>query len=215
MDTPHVAEVLQAAKAAGASDETLIAILREHGWSDRTARTEVVSFYSQRAGIEIPRRRDSQSSDALDGFLYIFASGTLITWVTASIALFSTLIDQQFPPTRESYYGTGSGIVWALASLITTIPLYLGLMLIIFHRLKTGVTTLRSTVRQWVLSGTLLVGVATIIGYVISYLASLLGGEQTTGSSIKAAFALVLVGGISAYYLIWLSGGKKSKESAR
>jgi len=212
MAPASVNDILKAAKKAGASDETLIAILKEHGWSDRTAKEELVAFYTQSIGLALPRRKDSQSSDALDGFLYVFASGTLIVWVTAALVLASALIRQTLDaPT----YGVAFELEWGLAALLTAGPIYLGLMIVISKRLRQGTTTMRSTVRQWVLSATLLVGVATILGYVISYMSSLLSGEHSLTAILNLAFALALVGGITAYYVTWLMGGRKAKENPK
>ncbi len=200
-----VADVLRAAKAEGASDETLVSILREHGWSERTARKELVDFYTSSTDVNLPKRSDPQSSAPLDAFLYIFSSGTLIIWVTSALMLFSTLIDQTFPDPTASYYGSGREIVSALAGLLTATPLYVGLMIILFKRLKTGATSFRSPVRLWVLSVSLLVGVGTILGFFIDYLASLLGGTQTLGDTLKLALTVLLVGGLCTFYISWLN----------
>ncbi len=195
------------AKRGGVSDETVLLILRERGWNERRAREELVAYYEDSLGIATPVRADAASSNPLDGFLYVFATGTLISWVVATLNLTNTLVDQALPSVREgrgSESGLAGMVVWATATLLVTGPTYLVLMGILHRRLKAGATAWASPVRLWVLSATLLLGVATILGYVIGAIALILGGEPSLASGLKTLVALGLVGGLVAYYLRWL-----------
>ena len=197
------------AKQGGVSDETVLLILRERGWSERRAREELVAFYEGSLGLTTPIRADAPSSNPLDGFLYVFATATLIAWVVSTLNLANDLIDQWFPPAslaRNQPTGATEVLVWATATLLVTGPTYLVLMGILHRRLKAGATSWGSPVRLWVLSATLLLGVATIIGYVIGAIALILGGDPSMASGLKTAIALLLVGGLVTYYLRWLRG---------
>lgn len=204
---PDTQAFIREAKSKGASDETLCLVLVESGWSERNARRELAAFYASEFGTVPPRTRDPAASNPLDAFLYLLSSGTLVSWVSGVLVLASGLIDRWLPdPTFRADPRTfdAQGMIYAVAVILVTSPIYLGVMAVLHRRLRLGVTGWASPPRLWILSGTLLVGVATILGFVIEFLAKTLSGDHTAASVAKALFALALVGGLTVYYIRWL-----------
>ncbi|MFQ3587258.1 MAG: DUF5671 domain-containing protein [Fimbriimonadaceae bacterium] len=204
---PKAQTYIREAKSRGASDEALRLVLLESGWSERSVRRELAAYYASQFGPGPARPRDPAASSPLDAFLYLLSSGTLISWVSGALVLASGLIDRWLPdPTATGNQPTmdAQGLIYAVAVILVTTPIYLGVMGVIHRRLKLGVSGWSSPPRLWVLSGTLLAGVATILGFVIEFLAKILSGEHTAASVLKALFALALIGGLVAYYVRWL-----------
>lgn len=213
---PKAQTYIREAKSKGASDEALRLVLVESGWSERNARRELAAYYVSEFGPVPDRGRDPAASNPLDAFLYLLSSGTLISWVSGALVLASGLIDRWIPdPTATGNYQTmdAQGLIYAVAVILVTTPIYLGVMAVLHRRLKLGVSGWASPPRLWVLSGTLLVGVATILGFVIEFLAKTLSGEHTSASILKALFALALIGGLVVYYIRWLKASPTEDAS--
>ena len=206
MDAPKDGTTfIEEARRAGLPDTTILLLLTDRGWSERRARAELAAYYERTLGLTAPVLKD-RASNPLDGFLYVLSSGTLISWVVAVLETARVIIDDRFPAPDASSLGAWeiATVTWSGANILVTAPLYLVLMKILHGRLRAGVTPWNSPIRLWVLSGTLLIGVATIIGYVITAIAQLLGGESAAGSLAKSGVALVVVGALVVYYLLWL-----------
>lgn len=200
---------VEAAKSRGAPDEAVLLVLAEAGWPEREVRRALARYYVSALGPPPSRGpKSGASAHPLDAFLYVVASGSLIAWVSSVLVVVGYSVDRAF-----GVVGPGGETAWriesllrAVATLIVTAPLYLGLLAVLRSRLRAGITAPNSPPRVWVLSGTLVIGVTTLLGFLVDAIADLLMGESTIASSIKTAISLALVGALTAAYLRWLQG---------
>lgn len=199
------AAFVREAKARGASDETVLVLLTESGCPERDARVAVARYNAETLGIALPPFVQPTATNPLDAFLYVFAGCTLISWVSSALYIISALIDRAFPPPGRVFYeGEAEFLIFPLATILTTSPIYIALMVLLLQRMHSGVTSAFSKPRQWVISGTLLIGVATILTYVIVFVAAILAGKGTLAGFWKTTSAILLVGGLMTFYIRWL-----------
>ena len=197
---------IREAKARGADDGTVLLLLAESGCPESDARRALAQFHADALGITLPVYVPPTTSNPLDAFLYLFSGFTLLSWVSSALYIGAVLIDRAFPQSTDRvWFGDiGEMLIMPLSTIIITAPIYLALMVLLFRRLSEGITGPESEPRQWVISGTLLTGVGTVLTYIIIYVAQILGGEGTVNGFAKTSFAVILVGGLIAFYVHWL-----------
>src|SRR5262245_50869267 len=103
-------DFLRAAKAKGASDEFLVAMLKDRGWSAGDIYEALGRFYAETTGIEIPAPRGRLES-AREAFFHLLAFATLGTWVFATGYLWFDLMNRWFPD--ATHIRAGSVWTWS------------------------------------------------------------------------------------------------------
>ena len=195
---------LDAAKAQGATDEVLVALLRGRGWPEEDVYRALADHYEIRNGVRVPAYR--RSSSAKDAFLYLLSFATLATWSISLGSILFTLIERWFKdplqPTQQylDYYQ----IAGSLASIIVAFPVYLLVMHIIARELHEHPEKLESAVRKWLTYIALLIAAGVVVGDLIFFLTYFLRGELTARFVAKSGAVLVIAGGIFWYYMGWL-----------
>ncbi len=195
-------DFIASAKSAGASDETVIGVLRGRGWPKDDAYRALGDYYEAGGGLHVPVYK--RSGSARDAFLYLFSFCALGTWTIGLGSLMFTLIDHWIrDPLTQSYgYGTlQDQIASPLASVIVAFPIYLLVMFYILRRVEVHPDKLDSPVRKWLTYLALLIAAGVVLGDLIAFLTHFLQGELSARFIAKDAVVFVIAGGVFWYYL--------------
>jgi hypothetical protein len=202
-----LAAFIAAAKTKGASDESLIALLKQAGWPARDVLAALRRYYEETTGIALPARGASVES-ARDAFLHLLAFCTLATWTVALGSLLFALIEKLFPDPvtslREQLLVLQS-IATEIASLMIAFPVYLLVNRIIRRESANRPGLLDSAVTRWLTWLALLIAAGVLIGDLITFLAWFLRGELSVRFVLKVLVVGALAGGVFWYYLGSLS----------
>ncbi|MCE9557398.1 MAG: DUF5671 domain-containing protein [Armatimonadetes bacterium] len=196
------------AKTRGLSDETILNLLEDAGWTRRESAHALASHYAEVTGLRAPESPRRRESIGLDVFFNVVASILLISLVTALSILLHGFVDDMIPSAADAGRGyQRDESLFAIATAIIGGPLYLLVMVILNRRLAAGASLWNAPIRQWIIGLLLAAGIATIFYSAVSLLSSLLGGtEDSLRSAGKLLVTSVLVGGASWYYAHWLRG---------
>ena len=106
-DSGTLLQFLEAAKRQGASEATLVALLRGRGWSEDGAYRALADQYEAQSGLKVPSYK--RSGSAKDAFLYLLSFSTLATWTIGAGSVLFTLIERWIkdPLAPMNYYGNG------------------------------------------------------------------------------------------------------------
>jgi hypothetical protein len=190
-------------KSQGASDEFVVALLRQNGWSDKRVYQAFGAWYEARIGRTVPNG-GGRIEAAKDAFLYLLAFLTLGTWAIQLGALFFAAIERSFPNPALDY----SNAMWVtrsmadeLASIIVGFPVFLLVTWSIVRGVRRQPERLQSSIRKWLTYIALVITASTMIGDVVTFLAYFLRGDLDTRFVLKIVTVLVIAGGVFAYYL--------------
>jgi hypothetical protein len=198
-----LAAFIAAAKAKGASDESLIALLKQAGWPVRDVLAALRRYYEETTGIALPARGSSGES-AREAFLHLLAFCTLATWTVALGSLLFTLIEYAFPDpvmVQRGYLHIRYSVATEMASLFVAFPIYLLINRIIFRESAKRPAAVESGVTRWLTWLALLIAAGVIIGDLITFLAWFLRGELSVRFVLKVLVVGVLAAGVFWYYL--------------
>jgi hypothetical protein len=219
-NVPGLAEVqtfIGAAKAAGASDEILVSLLRERGWPERLIYDALSAYYELRTGLPIPAR-SATGGNAKDTFLYLLSLITLGMWTCSIGSILFTLIDRWFPdPALTSPYSYSyqlSNLAWEIAAIIVAFPVYLWLMRGLLVDLEQHPEKVFSTVRKWFTYLALFVTAFVLVGDAVTLLGVFLRGELTTRFVLKVITIFFISGAIFWYYRDPLSAQTAPEEAS-
>lgn len=125
----HLQEFIRAAKANGASDEFILKLLGQKGWSEEKILSAFEVHYELATGIAVPVR-GRRAEAARDAFLYLLSFITLGTWTVALGWAFFTLIDLRFPDPLSFRYpepdaSSGAQLANYAAAMLVALPLFL------------------------------------------------------------------------------------------
>src|SRR5260221_5101306 len=93
---------LRAAKEKGASDEFLVAMLKDQGWPASAVYGALGRYYAETTGIPIPAARGRLES-AREAFFHLLAFATLGTWIVATGSRRFWLIHTWYPALLASH----------------------------------------------------------------------------------------------------------------
>ena len=192
-----------AAKQRGASDDALVALLRQRGWSEKAVYDALASHYEAQTGLAVPAPRATAES-AKEAFLYLLSFATLATWTCALGSLLFTLIDRAFPDAVASQnyaYYPDYNISGEMAAILVAFPIYLLAMRFILRATGSVPETLESRVRAWLTWLALFLTAGIVVGDLIAFLAYFLRGELSVRFTLKVLVVLILAGSIFWYYL--------------
>jgi Domain of unknown function (DUF5671) len=216
MKDENLLNFIEAAKSHGISDDTLVGLLKGHGWPQDTVYDSLAAHYEKAAGLRIPTRKRSGAA-AKDAFYYLLAFSTLATWTIGFGSLMFTLIENRIAdPLTQGPYGyaayADSALASSIASILVAFPIYLFVMRLITRDIRLDPEKLESAVRKWLTYIALLVATAVMIGDLVTVLQFFLRGEFTSRFLAKAATVIVISGAVLWYYLGEL---KRSVSDAR
>jgi predicted cation transporter len=198
-----LAAFLREAKQKGLSDEILVALLRQNGWSERRIFRAYSSFYADLLGTPIPVRGQA-SENARDAFLYLLNFITLGFWTVALGRVFYTLIAHWFPdPTQPFLYyrSLRDEIAWQVAIVIVAFPVFAFVHTVIGRELQTRPDLYQSGVRKWLTYLALVIAAIVVLTDAAWFIQALITGELTLRFVLDSLVLLVLGGGVLAYYL--------------
>lgn len=197
-------EFIAAAKAKGVDDASLVALLKQNGWSERRIYAALSSYYEGDVGLPIPAR-GGRTENARDAFFYLLAFLTLGIWAVALVILSNDLIDRAFPSALDSVYENTQyfreSIAGELASLIIAFPIFLFVSTRIVRETKARPESLESGVRKWLTYIALVITAITLVGDGVWFLREFLVGDLTVRFALKAIALFAISGGIFWYYL--------------
>jgi len=210
-------DFIDAAKGHGASDEFVVALLRQNGWSERRIYQAFSLWYEGRTGKSVPGG-GGRTEAARDAFLYLLAFITLGIWAIQLGALLFAAIDRAFPNPALDYTNApflSRSMANELASVIVGFPLFLLLTWWIVRGVQRQPERLESPVRKWLTYIALVITASTMIGDIVTFLACFLRGDLDVRFVLKVATVLVIAGGVFAYYLDSLRPDRLSPTRTR
>jgi hypothetical protein len=211
-----IQEFLDAAKRQGASDESLVALLRGRGWPEDDVYRALADHFESQSGVRVPAYK--RSGSAKDAFLYLLSFSMLATWTIGLGSVMFTLIDRWIrdPLSPANNYSSGSyyQIADSLACIIVAFPIYLLTMRVILREAGLHPEKLESPVRKWLSYIALLIAAGVVVGDLITFLTYFLRGELTGRFIAKTSVVLVLAGGVFWYYLGSLQKGAAATRKA-
>ncbi|HKU68331.1 MAG TPA: DUF5671 domain-containing protein [Candidatus Baltobacteraceae bacterium] len=195
---------LRTAKEHGVSDEFVVAMLRQNGWSERRIYRAYTAYYADVLGTPLPAR-NQPVEHSRDAFLYLLNFITLGFWTVALGQVFYILIAHRFPDLTQQYPYEGSlreQLSWQVAAVIVAFPIYLFVHNIIQRQLRVRPDMYDSGVRRWLTYIALVFAAIIVITDAVWFIEALIRGELTTRFILDSLVLLVLGGGVFAYYLI-------------
>ena len=195
-------EFLDAAKRQGATDQSIVGLLRGRGWSEEDAYRALADHYESHNELQIPVYK--RSGSAKDAFLYLLSFSTLATWTIGAGSVMFTLIDRWIkdPLSPLNYYASSYyQMANSLACVIVAFPVYVFVTRYIVRELEAHSEKLESPVRKWLTYIALLIAACVVVGDLITFLTYFLRGELTTRFVAKVAVVLVIAGGVFWYYI--------------
>jgi hypothetical protein len=208
-------EFLDAAKRQGASDESLVTLLRGRGWPEDDVYRALADHFENRSGVPVPAYK--RSGSAKDAFLYLLSFSMLATWTIGLGSVMFTLIDRWIRDSLglvNNYYSGGYyQMADSLACMIVAFPVYLLTMRAILREVRLHPEKLDSPVRKWLSYIALLIAAGVVVGDLISFLTYFLRGELTARFIAKIFVVLVIAGGVFWYYLGSLQKGVSAARS--
>jgi hypothetical protein len=212
VETQQLVDYIGAVKSEGASDEFVVALLRQNGWSEKRIYPAFAAWYETRTGRTVPNG-GGRIEAARDAFLYLLAFFTLGIWAIQMGALLFTAIDRTLPNPAVDYanaaYVTHT-LADELASVLVGFPLFLLVTWAILRGAQRQPERLESPVRKWLTYIALVITAGTMIGDLVTFLAYLLRGDLDSRFVLKVITVLVIAGGVFAYYLDSLRRDKVS-----
>jgi len=200
-------EFLDAAKRQGATEESLVVLLRGRGWPAEDAYRALADHFEGQSGLSITLYE--RSGSAKDAFLYLVSFSMLGTWTIALGSILFMLIDRwikdPLSPTYSYSYGYYQ-MADSLACVIVAFPIYIFTMRSILRGVSLHPEKLDSAVRKWLTYIALLIAAGVVVGDLISFLTYFLRGELTSRFVSKVAVVLVISGGIFWYYFGAMQG---------
>jgi Domain of unknown function (DUF5671) len=194
---------LGAAKAKGASDDSLAGLLREQGWAAKDIYAAFGRYYEGLTGLPVPVRGGGTGEAARDAFLYLLAFSTLATWTTSLASLMFTFIDRWFldPVAQQPFLNARNTISHEMACIVVAFPIFLFVTRFILREVERHPDKLESSVRRWLTYIALLIAAGVGIGDLITSLTFFFEGELTIRFALKALTVMVIAGGVFWYYL--------------
>lgn len=200
---PELVGFIRAAKNQGVSDEFIVSLLSQRGWSERRIYAAFSSFYAETLGMPVPARA-GQVENARDAFYYLLNFITLGFWTVALGRIFYILIARAFPdPTQTPYYAESlrNQISWQVATVVITFPVFVFVHNMIGRELAKRPDLYDSGVRRWLTYLALVLAALVVLTDGVWFISALLRGELTIRFVLDSLVLLVLGGGVFLYYL--------------
>ena len=198
-DQLHV--FVKAAKERGATDEFLVAMLRERGWPAKDVYAVLAQRYAEQTGMILPEP-PGRLEAARESFFHLLAFVTLATWIFSIGSIWFDLIEAWVPdPAIDRFDGfVIASMSRQLASIIIAFPAFIWGTRAILQDQTENPDKAESAVRRWVSNIGLLLTLLVFMGDLIIFVASLLQGELTARFTLRCLVVLVLAGAVFLYY---------------
>lgn len=196
-------EFVTAAKTKGLDDASIVALLKQNGWSERRIYAALSSYHEAEIGIPIPLR-GGRTENARDAFFYLLAFVTLGIWSVALVWLADAIVDRMLPSALKGLQDSSyfrEEIAGQLASLIIAFPIFLFVSSRIVRDARLRPESLESGVRKWLTYIALVIAAITLVGDGVWFLRTFLVGDLTLRFVFKALALAIIAGGIFSYYL--------------
>jgi hypothetical protein len=197
-----LSEFLDSAKRQGASEESLVTLLRGRGWPEDDVYRALADHFESRSGVQVPAYK--RSGSAKDAFLFLLSFSMLATWTIGLGSVMFTLVDRwirdPLSPVNNYYAGAYYQIADSLACIIVAFPVYLLTMRYILREVRAHPEKLESPVRKWLTYLALLIAAGVVVGDLITFLTYFLRGELTARFVAKISVVFVMAGGVFWYY---------------
>lgn len=196
-----LAAFLHDAKDRGVSDDTVIALLRHNGWSEKRSYNALGAYYANALNIIVPSHGE-YAEHARDAFYYLLNFITLAFWTVALGQIWYTLIARWFPDASQSFDGNlMNAISTQLATIIIAFPIFALVHMMIRKNLRNKPEAYESGVRKWLTYIALFLASLVVLGDGVWFVDTFLRGELTVRFVLDAIVLLVLGGGVFGYYL--------------
>lgn len=196
----NVIDFIAHAREKGMDHATIRVLLLSAGWKEKDVAQALAA-----EGLEMPVPQPVRAGRAREAFLYLLTFTTLYITVISLVIMLFEMIDRKFPDAaREDWYSSDyslSTIRWSLATIIVTVPIYLGMSRLIARDIRQHPETAHSPIRRWLTYLTLFVAAVTVIFDLITVLYSFLQGDLTVRLVLKASVLFAIVAGLFLYYL--------------
>jgi hypothetical protein len=197
----RLTDFISSAKGKGVTDESVVALLRQQGWQEKTVYQALGAYYADTLGIPVPSR-GTYTENARDAFLYLLLFITLGSWIFAMIMLGDALVDKFLNvDTYVDAFAFRQSVSGFLATIIIAFPIQLWVGWVIGKQARMRPESLESGVRKWLTYVALVVTAIVLLGDAIWFLSDFLRGELTTAFVLKTVVLVVLTGGVFLYYL--------------
>ena len=197
-------EFIRAAKGHGVSDEFIVSLLSDRGWSERRVYAAFSSFYADSLGMPVPAR-SGHVENARDAFYYLLNFITLSFWTVALGQVFYILIARAFPDATLTapYYAESlrDQIAWQIAVVIIAFPVFVFVHTVIQRELSKRPDLYDSGVRRWLTYLALVIAAIVVLTDGVWFISALLRGELTVRFILDSLVLLILGGGVFFYYL--------------
>lgn len=206
-------QYVREALARGLSRDAIRSTLTSARWRRDEIDAALEAWADGEAGLPVPRRRMSLS--AREAFLHLvlfaalytvaFSTGAILFWIVERYLQDATTYarSESFEPLR-----------WAVAAVVTAFPIYLWTSSLAARWLAAEPEKRSSGVRRWLTYLTLFVAAQVLIGNFVGVLSSLLAGEQTLRSLLKAAVVFAIAGIVFGHYLSGLRRDEAESDAA-
>ncbi|HZT13542.1 MAG TPA: DUF5671 domain-containing protein [Candidatus Baltobacteraceae bacterium] len=201
-DPADLTAFVRSAKAQGIADAELVALLAQHGWSERRVYSALSHYYAERVG-PIPER-GGRAENARDAFLYLLAFSTLAIWTVALVWLAQILVNRAFPnPSYDEYTALSfrQAAAGQLAALIVAYPIFLAVSRFIVLQTRRKPESLESGVRKWLTYVALVITTVILVADGVWSLKAFFLGDLTLQFTIKAAAVFAVAACVLWYYL--------------
>lgn len=192
---------VEAAKQHGATDDFLVALLREKGWPATDVYAVLAQRYTEQSGVSLPEPPGRLES-AREAFFHLLAFVTLGMWVFSIGSIWFDLIDTWVPdPTAGPMAGLLiSRVSRQLASIIVAFPAFVWATRSILRDQVENPDKAESAVRRWVSNSGLLITGLVCLADLIAFVSLLLQGELTARFFLRCFVILLLAGTVFLYY---------------
>jgi Domain of unknown function (DUF5671) len=202
-DSDKLIDFIRAARAQQVPDDSIVALLRQNGWSERRIYQALSSYYESVLGTPIPSR-GTRIEAARDAFFYLLAFTTLGFWTVALILFADNFVDHAIPSALDQFPNAQyfrSAVAGQLATLIVAFPLFLFISRLIALEVARRPEAMESGVRKWLTYIALVVTAVTLLGDAVAFLSAFLSGDLTARFAWKAFALFVVAAGVFSYYL--------------
>lgn len=185
----------------GADGPTIIAILRNAGWSEKEAISALCAHFETATGLAAPSRPVSIGGPK-EAYLHLLALVTLAVWCLAAGSLWFTLIDLWFPDPGSSAYGDPvAGMALDLAQVLVAFPICLLVFGRLYRELTSGESPADSSIRRWLVYLALFLAAGTVIGDLVAFVSQFLQSSITARFLSKCAVVFLIAGGVFWHFL--------------
>jgi hypothetical protein len=194
----------------GTPRERIRELLRDARWRTEEIDTALAAWADGEAGLPVPRRRVSLS--AREAFLHLVMFATLYIFTFDAGAILFAIIEWRLrDPAVDGALGALPVIRWALAGVITALPIFLWTTHVADRAIEREPEKRQSAVRRWLTYLTLFVAALVLIGNFNTIVSGALSGELGGRTLLKCLVVFAIAGAVFGHYLL---GSRREEAEA-